>query len=196
MLQPFRVAFYAAALYLPLAACRVIPPTTKFGTGWCAAEIAQDMLVSSRQYLQSECKPLLPSIGINLFVPGGIHASASACSQLKDDPQYHISLSKPYLSKELTSSATNGSEKALTACLNTEYVELGIAFEAVKPQHTDLKTRAAALPLATPCGSLLASSAHMAATRLLGAADSSSSLQRSGLSKLRDGPNFNGDTKN
>jgi hypothetical protein len=74
--------------------------------------------------------------------------------------------------QRFTPPATNGSEKALTACLNTEYVELGIAFEAVKPQHTDLKTRAAALPLATPCGSLLASSAHMAATRLLGAADS------------------------
>ena len=46
--QPFRMAFYAAAPYLPLAACRVIPPATKFGTGWCAAEIAQDMLVSCR----------------------------------------------------------------------------------------------------------------------------------------------------
>ena len=160
MLQPFRVAFYAAALYLPLAACRVIPPTTKFGTGWCAAEIAQDMLVSSRQYLQSECKPLLPSIGINLFVPGGIHASASARSQLKDDPQYHISPSKPYSSKELTPPATNGSEKALTACLNAEYVELGIAFKAVKPQHTDLKTRAAALPLATPRQSACVVRAH------------------------------------
>lgn len=48
MLQPFRVAFYAAALYLPLAVCRVILPATKFGTGWSAAEIAQDMLVSFR----------------------------------------------------------------------------------------------------------------------------------------------------
>ena len=79
-----------------------------------------------------------------------------------------VSPHRTYLSKELTPRATDGSEKALTACLKTEYVELGIAFEAVKPQHTDLKTRAAALPLATPCGSLLASSAHMAATQLPG----------------------------